>query len=171
MAVPCLGSEFWIYKDRASRENHYIPSGWMGDTESLKVTKLIDSMRIEYSTYPVKERWVGIYWQHPANNFGNKKGGYNLTGYKILKFKVRGEKGNEFIDQFFIGGIPASIMEGDSDNAYIERIVLTKEWQEFSIDLSKLDLSHIIGGFGFSANIDVNPNGIIFYLKEIRLEK
>jgi len=39
-------------------------------------------------TYNVKMAqgagWSGIYWQHPANNWGDKKGGYSLVGAKSL---------------------------------------------------------------------------------------
>ena len=36
--------------------------------------------------------WAGIYWQHPANNWGDRDGGYNLNGASKLMFKARGEK-------------------------------------------------------------------------------
>ena len=32
-------------------------------------------------------------------------------------------------------------------------------------------MSHIIGGFGFAANADANPNGFTLYLDNIKLEK
>ena len=37
----------------------------------------------------------------------------------------------------------------DSDSASSDPINLTKEWKEYSIDLTNKDLSHIIGGFGW----------------------
>ena len=29
--------EFWVYKDRGTRENHFVPSGWMGDYGDIKI--------------------------------------------------------------------------------------------------------------------------------------
>ena len=46
-----------------------------------------------------------------------------------------------------------------------------EDWKQYQIDLTGLDMSHIIGGFGFAANSDSNPNGFTMYLDEIRLEK
>ncbi|RKY34931.1 MAG: hypothetical protein DRP78_05960, partial [Candidatus Omnitrophota bacterium] len=37
--------------------------------------------------------WSGIYWQWPPNNWGEKRGGYDLTGAAKLSFWARGEKG------------------------------------------------------------------------------
>jgi hypothetical protein len=94
-----------------------------------------------------------------------------LTGYKKLVFWARGEKGGETIDKFFTGGISGQTEEGDSDEASVSPVSLTKEWKEYTIDLTGLDLSHIIGGFGFAANADANPNGVVMYVDEIRYEK
>lgn len=185
---------FYIYKDRGSRLNHYIPSGWMGDYGDLKFNQgwaksAGDAKREnakpskpaagEDTCIQVKytaERkqgagWAGIYWQHPANNWGDKRGGFNLTGYKTLTFMARGEKGGELLDKFFIGGITGQTEEGDSDEASITAITLTKDWKKYEIPVAANDLSHIIGGFGFAANADSNPEGFTMYLDEIKLEK
>ncbi|MBN1405888.1 MAG: hypothetical protein JW946_05150, partial [Candidatus Omnitrophica bacterium] len=113
-------------------------------------------------------RWAGIYWQSPANNWGDKKGGFDLTGANKLTFWAKGEKGGENIEEFKIGGISGAYP--DSDIAYLNPIVLTKEWKQYEIDLKGKDLSYISGGFCWSTNLDVNPNGCIFYLDDIRYE-
>ena len=60
----------------------------------------------------------------------------------------------------------------DSDSASIGPIKLTTEWKKYEIDLRGKDLSYVIGGFCWATNIDVNdPEGIVFYLDEIRYEK
>lgn len=188
--------QFYIYKDRGSRLNHYIPSGWMGDYGDLKMNHgwvkdqkgakagSVDGkqaqpqpgddtcMQIRYTAERKQGAgWSGIYWQHPANNWGDKKGGYDLSKYSKMTFLARGEEGGETIDKFFIGGITGQTEEGDSDTASISPVTLTKDWKTYEISLKGLDMSHIIGGFGFAANADSNPNGFTIYVDEVRLEK
>ena len=58
----------------------------------------------------------------------------------------------------------------DSDSAVIGPVILTKDWQQYTIDLKGKDMSYVIGGFCWSANIDNNPEGATFYLDEIKYE-
>lgn len=201
---------FYIYKDRGSRLNHYIPSGWMGDYGDIKMNQgwteamadkkagaadkknmkkgkgnedateaaapaganVDTQIQIRYTAERKQGAgWAGIYWQHPANNWGDKKGGFDLSAYKKLKFQARGENGGEVVDKFFIGGITGQTEEGDTDEASLATVELTKDMKEYEIDLNGLDLSHIIGGFGVAMNADANPNGFTIYLDNIRLEK
>ncbi len=190
---------FFIYTESGSKLNHYAESGWMGDHADLKFdprwTKSVAKpaqkakkskkkgddpallkdetcMKVTYTAERKQGNgWAGIYWQQPANNWGDKKGGFDLTGYSKMLLWARGEKGGETIDKFQLGGIAGKTEEGDSDDAYIGPIVLTDKWTEYSIDLTGLDLSHIIGGFMFVVNADSNPNGITFYMDEVRLVK
>lgn len=186
---------FYIYTDRGSRLNHYAPSGWMGDFGDLsmnqgwpKAGKSKESknakvdpakqaaedtcIQVKYSAQRKQGAgWAGVYWQHPANNWANKRGGYDLSAYSKLTFWAKGEKGGEVIDKFLIGGITGQTEEGDSDEASISPVTLTADWKKYEIPLKGLDLSHIIGGFGFALNADANPNGIAMYLDEVRLEK
>ncbi len=190
---------FFIYTESGSKLNHYFESGWMGDFADLKLdprwtkgvakpAKKADAAKKKEGeapllkdetcikvTYTAERKngngWAGIFWQQPANNWGDKKGGFDLTGYSKLVFWARGEKGGETVDKFQIGGITGKTEEGDSDDAYIGPVVLNDKWTEYSIDLSGLDLSHIIGGFMFVLNADSNPNGMTYYIDEIRLVK
>ena len=47
------------------------------------------------------------------------------------------------------------------------QVRLTKEWKEYTIDLSQADLSSVIGGFCFSLNADENSGGCVFYLDDV----
>ena len=189
------GDVFYVFTERGSRLNHYIPSGWMGDFGDLKFNpgwkekvekpkskdakKPKDAGEKDETCIQIKysgERkqgagWAGIYWQHPANNWGDKRGGYDLSGYSKLTFWARGENGTEVVDKFFIGGITGQTEEGDSDEASVSPVELTKDWKVYEIDLTGRDLSHIIGGFGFAANAEANPNGFTIYVDEIKLVK
>jgi outer membrane protein OmpA-like peptidoglycan-associated protein len=111
--------------------------------------------------------WVGIYWQDPANNWGDVPGraGFDLRGATKLSFWARGENGGEKVHEFRMGGIVGQYP--DSDVASLLNIHLTKEWKEYSIDLKGKDLRHVIGGFGFFINKAENPGGIVFYLDDI----
>jgi hypothetical protein len=127
-------------------------------------------MRISYSGKMSQGAgWSGIYWQHPANNWGDKKGkAYDLTGAKALTFWARGARGGERIAEFKVGGIPGEY--GDSDNAVLGPITLSKNWTKYSISLAHKDLSSIIGGFCFALSKDDTPDGIVMYLDDIVFE-
>lgn len=168
---------FYVYKDQGARENHYIASGWMGDYGDLKIntgctTKVhsgTTSFQVKYNAKMAQNAgWCGIYWQSPPNNWGDKKGGYNLTGAKKLTFWACGEKGGEIISEFKMGGISGEYP--DSDSASIGPIELSKKWQQYTIDLTGRDLTNIIGGFCFSASRDDNPEGFTIYLDDIVYE-
>ena len=126
-------------------------------------------IRIEY--LPRRSQgagWMGIYWQNPANNWGSKKAGFDLTGASKLTFWARGEKGGEIISEFKMGGLTGEF--SDSDAAGIGPAMLTQDWKKYEMNLKGKDLSHIIGGFFLSANSDDNPDGFIIYLDELKYE-
>ena len=166
-----------VYTDAKSPDNHFIPSGWMGDYGDIKFNdKFMTNphngttcIQIAYTNKATQgARWAGIYWQNPANNWGTRPGGFDLTGAKKLSFWARGENGGERIEEFKIGGITGEY--ADSDVAGIGPVVLTKDWQQFTIDLEGKDLSSISGGFCWATNLDVNPDGATFYLDDIKFE-
>ena len=168
---------FPVYTDAKSPDNHFIPSGWMGDYGDIKFDDKCltnphsgtTSIKITYTAQATQgARWAGIYWQNPPNNWGTRPGGYDLSGAKKLTFWARGENGGERIEEFKIGGITGEY--ADSDVAGIGPVVLTTEWQQFTIDLEGKDLSSISGGFCWATNLDVNPKGCTFYLDDIKFE-
>jgi hypothetical protein len=166
---------FYIYTDDKSDLNHFAPSGWMGDVSDLSLSGAYqDNPKMGNSCLKIaylakgSEGWAGIYWQNPANNWGKRKGGFDLRGATALTFWAKGEKGGEKITEFKIGGITGKFP--DSDVAFIKSIKLTKEWRQYFIDLSKKDLRYINGGFCFVVLRRENPLGAQFYLDEIRYE-
>lgn len=169
---------FLIYADKGTSTNHYIPSGFMPDGKCL----LFDDAWIEnchsgkscikiiYDVVCSKQgqKWAGIYWQNPANNWGSRKGGFNLTGAAKLTFWAKGEKGGERIEEFKMGGVTGDY--SDSDSAMIGPVILTSEWKEYTVDLRGKDLSYISGGFAWSTNVDVNQESCAFYLDDLKYE-
>ena len=169
---------FYVYNDYGSKYNHFSPSGWMGDTGDLRVdensTKNPQSgtscIQISYSARRSEGAgWAAIYWLHPSNNWGDKPGGYRLSAHKKLTFWARGSRGGETLT-FKAGGVKAASAPGDSDAVSMEPVALTKEWKQYTIDLSGRNMSYIIGGFCLAASADDNPHGFTIYLDEIRYE-
>lgn len=168
---------FSIYTDENSPDNHYFPSGWMGDFVDITMDSThmenphsgSTSIMVSYSNKASQgARWAGVYWQNPANNWGSRPGGYDLTGSTKLVFWARGKVGGERIEEFKVGGITGEY--SDSDVAGIGPLLLKTDWTKYEIDLSDKDLSSIIGGFAWAANLDNNPDGVTFYLDDIRFE-
>ncbi len=76
--------------------------------------------------------------------------------------------------EFFVGGItktedgrplpyPDSL---DKTTTNPSLIILSIDWREYTIDLTSKNLSHVIGGFGFSTNDTYST----FYLDDIRFD-
>ena len=59
----------------------------------------------------------------------------------------------------------------DSFEVSLGRIPLTREWQQHRINLEGKDLSSVIGGFCWVASQPANPDGLTFYLDDIRFER
>lgn len=174
------GKEFIVYTDKNARDNHYIPSGWMGDFGDIKINDQSadgphgGATAIQY-IYTAKKTggkgWAGVYWQQPAQNWGDKKGGFDLTGMTKLSFWARGAKGGEVI-KFKMGGIGLEPKKAypDSTEAEVGPVELTDAWKQYTINLAGKDLSYINGGFCWVANADQNPDGATFYLDDIKYE-
>ncbi len=121
MAIAFEG--FDVYTNRWAPDNHYVASGWMGDYGDVKFNDgwteaPFSGKHCVKITYSAKAKqgagWAGIYWQNPANNWGARDGGFDLTGAKALTFWARGDKGGEVISEFKMGGITGEY--GDSDS-------------------------------------------------------
>lgn len=169
---------FYVYQDKGSHVNHYAPSGWMGDYGDIKLNDASTdnpadgrtAIKIDYSAKVTQNmNWAGVFWQNPPNNWGTRKGGYDLTGFKRLTFWARGTTGKERIAEFKVGGITGEF--GDSGQTSIGPIQLETTWKKYTIELAEVDLHSISGGFCWSASRDDNPEGFTIFLDEIRFEK
>ncbi|MCU0651465.1 MAG: hypothetical protein MUC39_00775 [Candidatus Omnitrophica bacterium] len=176
-AQPAGQKAFNVYTDKRSADNHFIPSGWMGDSGDLKLNDQFmenphggtTCLQFSYSAKKSQgQGWAGMYWQNPANNWGSKKGGFDLTGMTKLTFWARGAKGGEVIQKFVVGGIKGAYP--DSTLVEMGPVELTDTWKEYTINLAGKDLSFISGGFGWVASADQNPNGAVFYIDDVKYE-
>lgn len=156
----------------------YYPSGWMGDWGDITLDDSYTDnphsdpicIKIIYSAAKSQEEgWAGIYWQHPDSNWGDKIGGYDLTGATKLTFWARGEKGGEKAE-FKVGGITGKYPDSLRPPVSTGVVILSDNWQQYTIDLTGKDLSHIIGGFVWVTSKSQNPYGCTIYLDDIRYE-
>lgn len=170
---------FYVYQD-GDAKNRFIPSGYMPNGNCIKVNPLHQDQCVSGSCLEVvfdlacarqDQRWGGVYWLNPADNWGQHKGGYNLDGAQRLVFQARGAEGQERIEEFKMGGIGLTADYPDSDYANIGPVILTTDWREYVIDLRGKNLSYIAGGFAWAASAVGNDRDqITFYLDEIRYE-
>ncbi len=179
-ALNTLFKKFPVYIDNFLN-NHYVLSGFMPTGKCIHVNSYWHDncqegqkcLQINYDSICSKEDqgWGGTYWLEPANNWGDQKGGHNLTGAQRLVFWARGKNGGEVIDSFRVGGVTGADRKfPDSDTISMGPVTLTQEWKEYAIDLKGKDLSYIVGGFSWSANAKSNPSEITFYLDNIYYE-
>jgi len=115
--------------------------------------------------------------KQPELNFGTAPdSGIDLSGTVSLTFWARGAVGGEQIE-FFVGGVGRSAETGQPTTPFPGSSprhpsvgtlsTLTTEWQQFTISLSGLDLSYVLGGFGWTVDETHNPQGAVFYLDDI----
>lgn len=187
-ATAATGDVFYVYRDAASPDNHFYPTGRMGDCGDIELDEAWSqnpysgstAVRVTYTpkglgpntcSYPAPCRWAGLYWQHPPDNWGTEAKwegeGYNLSGFTRLRFRARADRPTTL--EFKVGGINGPY--GDSLRQPRSTLArLDANWREFEIDLTGADLRHIIGGFCWVTNWAANPQPITFYLDEIRFE-
>ena len=147
----------------------------MGDTNDISLTGAFipcpsggkACLKLGYQPHGSKG-WAGIYWQNPPNNWGERQGGYNLSGAQCVSFAARGERGGELLSQVKIGGITGNYP--DSDTASAGPIKLTNQWKRYRIDARGRNLKSISGGFCVTLEKAGNPEGATIYFDEIRYE-
>ena len=88
---------FPVYEDRFEHMP-WVPSGWMGGVEHLTLDGNHRGNPFEGEAciklrYEGKYGWAGVAWQHPANNWGDQDGGFDLEGADELELWARGEYG------------------------------------------------------------------------------
>lgn len=150
----------------------FIPSGYMGSTSAITLDPNCtddphDGKTCLKNSFASATNWGGVVWQTPANNWGEQPGGFDLTGAKKLTFWARGEKGGEVVS-FKMGILGQDKKYHDSDSASLDNVKLTKDWKQYTIDLSGKDLSHIMTGFVWS--LAAQGSSVTFYLSDIKYQ-
>ena len=97
-------------------------------------------------------------WSGLVGNPNYTAGGKTLTDCEVVEFKA--------------GGIDAPRTEHkDSFVATTSGVTLGKEWKQYTLNLASQDLTSVIGGFCWIAWGHANPDGLTFYLDDIRYER
>jgi hypothetical protein len=155
-----------------SGEAPYTPSGWMGNRGAIRMNP--DCRERPHSgktclkvTYTVAGDWGGVVWQSPANDWGDRPGGWDLTGAKKLTFWARGAAGGETVT-FEMGLYKKNKKFFDTGSGKLERLVLTPEWKPYAIDLTGQDLTRIKSGFAWV--VAGSGKEITFYLDDVQYE-
>ena len=165
-ALPPAPTPFPVYRDGA--HGVWYASGYMGNNGALRLDEKCEEkphsgetcLKVEYSA---NDNWAGVFWQSPANDWGDQAGGANLSKSSMLVFWARGEKGGEKVS-FFMGGLKDKAFS-DTANRKLENVTLKKEWTRYRIPLDGEDLSYIKTGFGFNFGGQGRP--FAFYLDDI----
>lgn len=160
---------FVVYRDADQDKPPYVPTGWMGNAKAMKLDEAWKTNPHSGKTclkfdFTANDGWGGIVWQSPPNDWGDKAGGWDLTGAKALTFWARGERGGE-VASFQLGILGADKKFADSSNAKLENVKLTHEWEEYRIDLSGKKLSRI--KTGFVINVASSGKPLTIYLDDI----
>jgi len=160
---------FPVYEERFENMP-WVPSGWMGGVEDLALDGSHTGEPFEGSAcikirYEGTYGWAGIAWQHPADNWGDKDGGFDLEGADELELWARGEYGGEKVS-FGVGLLGADRAFPDSAARKVDGIVLGREWQRYSIPLKGMELSSIKTGFVVTLTGRSTP--VTIYLDSIR---
>jgi hypothetical protein len=94
-------------------------------------------------------KWAGVYWQYPANNWGTSPGYLIPSGATKVSFQAKGVAGGEKV-KFIVGGIATGMPHGDTVGA-TQVFTLTKNWAQYSISIGGQSYaSGVIGGFGWA---------------------
>lgn len=184
---------FNVYSDANVSTNHFVPSGYTGDTGDISVNEVwadnphsgSSSIQVTYTPlgqgpnacdYAPPCKWAGVYWQTPPNNWGTvPNAGFDLREYTKLTFWARSNENARI--EFKAGGITGLYPDSLQPARSTGFVNLSPEWQQYSIDLTGADLSYVIGGFLWATNwaenglgVD-NPRPLVFYLDDIRFER
>jgi hypothetical protein len=167
----------YVYQDWGADANKFVAEGWMGDISDINLddnfkldTNRSNIIKITY-TPQGGQGWAGAYWWVPGTNWGNGDDvGINVSCASKLTFWVRGEKGGEKAE-FKVGGIKGTYSDSLQPAFSSGPITLTKEWIQYTINLTGKNLSHIMGGFVWVIKESSNKNGAVIYLDEIKFEQ
>ena len=160
-----------LYREE-NDEPSYVPSGWMGDAKAIQLDPACKMNPFEGETcmkcgFSGLTGWGGVVWQNPAQDWGDQRGGYDLSQAKRLVFYARGDQGNEEVS-FSFGILGPEKKYHDTSRGAMERVRLTKEWKRYEIAVDQLasrDLSRIKTGFVWTVASQGNP--VVFYLDNI----
>ncbi len=194
--MDCYHDAFDVYTDCSSGGNHFTYLAAMsslGDAVGLTIDVCSTEQPrsgatcIENTFTALDSNWGGWYFQNgvlfddavqPSENWGHyPDAGYDLSGARHLRFWARGAEGGEEVEFFACGvgrdavtGQPIAPYPGSSPKISSGYVALNPDWTQYSLDVSGIDLSYVLGGFGWVTNAVHNPEGATFYLDDIQYD-
>jgi len=193
-------SDFDVYTDLSAAGNHFVMLAKMGKDVEINPgcfeNPYSGATCIENKFNGTGTSWGGWYLMNgvlegeetePKSNWGEyPDAGFNLTGATKLTFWARGKEGGERVEFFAFGvgrdpntGVPIAPYPDSSPKVTICGklnspcyVTLSKEWRQYTIDLNGVNLSYVLGGFGWVTNALQNKNKpVTFYLDDIKYDK
>ena len=181
---------YYVYEDYCAAGNHFNARGKMTSLGGDAYLPDMDennreyphsgesAIRCEYT--PMGSHWGAWYFMNGRLQNGSMQpnwgvapeAGVDLSGAQTLTFWARGEHGGEVADFFCFGvGRGSGTPYPDSaEKISLGKILLTNEWKQFSLDVSKADKRYVLGGFGWSVSARDAARPTVLYLDEIRYE-
>jgi hypothetical protein len=170
--APVVDVPFVVYSDAGNKET-YSSTGRMGNKGALQLdeswnTEPHSGTTCIYVRYSDSGDWVTAAWQHPAQNWGEVAGGFDLSKARKLTFWAKGESGGEKVN--FMVGMEQSqnAVSRDSLRTSTGVIRLKKEWKKYTIPIEEFDRSRLITGFLFGIEGQGKP--VVFCLDDIQFE-
>lgn len=187
-----------VYTDSHAAGNHFSARGRMSSPGDEDAVPPMDEASTDNphtgitcikATFMVKGlNWGGWYFMNgvmqrderaPKENWGDyPNAGIDLKGATKLTFWARGAKGGECVEFFALGigrapltGTPIMPYPDSSPKVSTGYVTLSKDWQQYTIDLTEKNLRYVLGGFGWVTNAINNNKNITFYIDDIRYDK
>ncbi len=145
--VPKANLPFYVFQE--GDELPYFPSAYMGNNSAMHVNtkNTIHAKNGEASLqviYDAEQDWYGLGLVDPADDWGEKLGGYDLSGATTFSFWARASS-SKVVATVGFGLIGDDQPFPDTAKKSIE-IQMATRWTKYSIDVSDLDLSCIRSG-------------------------
>jgi hypothetical protein len=152
--------------------DRFVPTLW-GDASQISISPAYsgserpgdnDGKCIRISYLPGDKHWGAVYWQTPREAGIRKP--VEIPIATKLHFWAKGESGGEQLD-FRALGEPARDLLSKHD-----RFELTLQWKQFELPLKEVPSEGVTALFGirWQSTGGENPNGLIFYLDDLRCE-
>lgn len=190
---------FDVYTDGGAAGNHFLMRARMSSPADEEAVPPMDETFTDRphsgitsikATFKAKgSNWGGWYFMNgvlqgaetePRENWGDQpRAGVDLRGATRLTFWARGEQGGERVEFFALGigrhpdtGRPLQAYPDSSPKVSTGYVTLSRDWREYTVNLTGKELQYVLGGFGWVTNAAQNRNrDITLYIDDIRYDR
>ena len=113
--------------------------------------------------------WAGVFWQHPANNWGTEPGQAVDPVFSRVRFLAASNQPEQTV-MFQSGGIDDPELTYSDEFQVQMTATLSTEWQELSLDISGASYSSVLGGFAWVTNLPEGTDPATAPLIELYLD-